>query len=187
MRHEQYLMISAISRPISILTTKVSLFFCVICMSASKLISSAQTRSWCVLVHFISTWFAWTFQMACCTAVPITISMFQTFLNRKFIGQISTFVFLWPCIMSKAWGRNTNKMQQYRWFIVNYRCWLLTNILTCFEHLYAHRQEKRPRVTACGVFCWQCWMWLVAVLWCYIVGCEHCEGCCRVWALWRLL
>jgi len=27
------------------------------------------------------------------------------------------------------------------------------------------------------VFCWQCWMWLVAVLWCYVVGCEHCEGC----------
>ena len=21
-------------------------------------------------------------------------------------------------------------------------------------------------------------MWLVAVLWCYVVGCEHCEGCC---------
>jgi len=20
-------------------------------------------------------------------------------------------------------------------------------------------------------------MWLVAVLWCYVVGCEHCEGC----------
>jgi len=21
-------------------------------------------------------------------------------------------------------------------------------------------------------------MWLVAVLWCYVVGCGHCEGCC---------
>ena len=25
-----------------------------------------------------------------------------------------------------AWGKKTNKMQQYRWFIVNYGCWLLT-------------------------------------------------------------
>ena len=29
------------------------------------------------------------------------------------------FMFLWPCIVSKAWRKNTNKMQQYRWFIVN--------------------------------------------------------------------
>jgi len=28
-------------------------------------------------------------------------------------------MFLWPCIVSKAWGKKTNKMQQYRWFIVN--------------------------------------------------------------------
>ena len=27
---------------------------------------------------------------------------------------------------NKAWGKKTNKMQQYRWFIVNYGCWLLT-------------------------------------------------------------
>ena len=36
------------------------------------------------------------------------------------------FMFLWPCIVSKAWGKKTNKMQQYRWFIVNYGCWLMT-------------------------------------------------------------
>ena len=35
-------------------------------------------------------------------------------------------MFLWPCIVSKAWGKKTNKMQQYRWFIVNSGCWLLT-------------------------------------------------------------
>jgi len=69
-------------------------------------------------------------------------------------------------------------MQQYRWYIVNCRCWLLTTVSTCFGHLYAHRQEKRPRVTAYGVY-------LLVVLdvagfgtvvlrW----GCEHCEGCC---------
>jgi len=34
-----------------------------------------------------------------------------------------SFMFLWPCIVSKAWRKNTNKMQQYRWFIVNSRCW----------------------------------------------------------------
>ena len=36
------------------------------------------------------------------------------------------FMFLWPCIVSKAWGKKTNKIQQYRWFIVNSGCWLLT-------------------------------------------------------------
>jgi len=65
---------------------------------------------------------------------------------------IYRFMFLWPCIVSKAWRRNTNEMQQYRWFIVNCRCWLLTTVSTCFGHLYAHHQEKRPRVTAYGVF-----------------------------------
>ena len=104
-------------------------------------------------------------------------------LNTYFLS----FMFLWPCIVSKSWRKNTNIMQQYRWFIVNCRCWLLTNISTCFEHLYAHHQEKRPRVTAYGVY-------LLVVLdlaGCSSVvlrwGCEHCEGCCRVWALWRLL
>ena len=38
------------------------------------------------------------------------------------------FMFLWPCIVSKAWRKNTNKMQQYKWFIVNSRCWLLTTV-----------------------------------------------------------
>ena len=51
-------------------------------------------------------------------------------------------MFLWPCIVSKAWRKKTNKMQQYRWFIVNCGCWLLTTVSTCFGHLYAHLQEK---------------------------------------------
>ena len=39
---------------------------------------------------------------------------------------VVSFMLLWPCIVSKAWGKKTNKMQQYRWFIVNCGCWLLT-------------------------------------------------------------
>ena len=52
---------------------------------------------------------------------------------------------------SKAWRKSTNKMQQYRWFIVNSGVdyWLVS---TCFGHLYAHHQEKRPRVTAYRVY-----------------------------------
>jgi len=38
--------------------------------------------------------------------------------------------------------------------------------------------EQRLCVTACGVLCWFCWMWLVAVVGRCVVGCEHCEGYC---------
>ena len=84
-------------------------------------------------------------------------------------------MFLWPCIVSKAWRKNTNKMQQYKWFIVNSRCWLLTTVSTCFGHLYAHHQEKRPRVTAYG-------FQLVLL---DVAGCGAVVLRCRVWALWR--
>ena len=90
---------------------------------------------------------------------------------------LSSFMFLWPCIVSKAWRKNTNKMQQYRWFIVNSRCWLLTTVSTCFGHLYAHHQEKRPRVTAYGVY-------LLVVL--DVAFCGSVVLHCRAWALWRL-
>ena len=63
-------------------------------------------------------------------------------------------------------------------FIVNSRCWLLTTLSTCFGHLYAHHQEKRPRVTAYGVYL----LVVLNVAGCGSVmlrwGCEHCEGCC---------
>jgi len=72
--------------------------------------------------------------------------------RRSLYRNLLSFMFLWPCIVSKAWRKNTNKMQQYRWFIFNCRCWLLTTVSTCFGHLYAHHQEKRPRVTAYGVY-----------------------------------
>jgi len=29
---------------------------------------------------------------------------------------------------------------------------IIDTVSTCFEHLYAHLQEKRPRVTAYGVY-----------------------------------
>jgi len=38
--------------------------------------------------------------------------------------------------------------------------------------------EQRPCVTAYGVLRWFCWMWLVAVVGRWVVGCEHCEGYC---------
>jgi hypothetical protein len=53
------------------------------------------------------------------------------------------------------------------------RCLLSTSVLTCFGHHYAHLQEIKDRVTAYGVLRWYCWMWLVAVVGCCVVGCEH--------------
>ena len=79
-----------------------------------------------------------------------------------------------------VWRKNTNKMQQYRWIIVNFKCWLLTTVSTCFGHLYAHYQEKRPRVTAYGLYL----LVVLDVAGCGTVvlrwGCEHCEGCCSM-------
>ena len=60
------------------------------------------------------------------------------------------------------------------------RCLLLTSVSTRFGHHYAHLQENKDRVTAFGVLLWFCWMWLVAVVECCVVGCEHCEGFCSV-------
>ena len=41
----------------------------------------------------------------------------------------------------------------------------ITNtVSTCFGHHYAHLQENKTYVTACGVLRWFCWMWLVAVV-----------------------
>jgi len=77
-----------------------------------------------------------------------------------------------------AWRKDTNKMQQYRWFTVNSRCWLLTTVSTCFGHLYAHHQEKRPCFTAYGVY-------LLVVL--DVAVCGTVVLRCRVWSLWRLL
>ena len=53
---------------------------------------------------------------------------------------------------------------------------IFNNFSTCFGHYYAHLQENKTYVTACGVLRWFCWMWLVAVVGRCVVGCEHCEG-----------
>jgi len=53
---------------------------------------------------------------------------------------------------------------------------IFNNFSTCFGHHYAHLQENKTYVTACGVLRWFCWMWLVAVVGRCLVGCEHCEG-----------
>ena len=44
-----------------------------------------------------------------------------------------------------------------------------------FRHHYAHLQENKGPVTAFGVLFWFCWMWLVAVVWRCVVGCEQCS------------
>ena len=48
---------------------------------------------------------------------------------------------------------------------------LLTTVSTCFGHLYAHHQEKRPRVTVYGVY-------LLVVL--DVAGCGSAVLCCGV-------
>ena len=55
------------------------------------------------------------------------------------------------------------------------RCLLLTSVSTCFGHHYAYLQENKGPFTAFGVLFWFCWMWLLAVLWRCVVGCEHCS------------
>ena len=55
---------------------------------------------------------------------------------------------------------------------------IINTFSTRFGHHYAHLQENKTCVTACGVLRWFCWMWLVVVVGCCIVGCEHCEGYC---------
>ena len=52
------------------------------------------------------------------------------------------------------------------------RSLLLTSVSTCFGHHYAHLQENRGPVTAFVVLFWFCWMRLVAVVGCCIIGCE---------------
>ena len=41
---------------------------------------------------------------------------------------------------------------------------IFNNFSTCFGLHYAHLQENKTYVTACGVLRWFCWIWLVAVV-----------------------
>ena len=61
------------------------------------------------------------------------------------------------------------------------RCLLLTSVSTCFGYHYAHLQENKDRVTAYGVLCWFCWMWLVAVVGRCVVGSEQCQFVASCW------
>ena len=55
---------------------------------------------------------------------------------------------------------------------------IIDTVSTCFGRLYAHLQEKRPRVTAYGVYL----LVVLDVAGCGTVvlrwGCDQCEGCC---------
>jgi len=62
---------------------------------------------------------------------------------------------------------------------------IINTFSTCFGHHHAHLQENKTCVTARGVLCWFCWMWLVAVVGRCVVGCEHCEGYCSTRTLQR--
>jgi hypothetical protein len=48
------------------------------------------------------------------------------------------------------------------------RSLLLTSISKCFGHHYAHLQENKGPVAAFGLLFWFCWMWLVAVVGCFL-------------------
>ena len=99
----------------------------------------------------------------------------------------SNFMFLWPCIVNNVWRERKPTRCNYQMYIINF-------YLNMFRaSLRPSSVEQRPCVTAHGVLCWFCWMWLVAVVGRCVVGCEQCEGycstvlCCRVRAVWRLL
>jgi len=68
--------------------------------------------------------------------------------------------------------------------VVNVDYW---HCLNMFRASLCPYSGERPRVTARGVYL----LVVLDVAGCGTVvlcwGCEHCEGCCRVWALWRLL
>ena len=49
-----------------------------------------------------------------------------------------------------------------------------------FGHHYAHLQENKTYVTACGVLRWFCWMWLVAVVGRCLVGASENWGASTV-------
>ena len=96
----------------------------------------------------------------------------ETYVDTSQYNGLSlpSFMFLWPCIVSKAWGKKTNKMQQYRWFIVNYGCWVLTMSQHVSGIFMPIIRSKDHVLLLMKCICWQCWMWQVAVLWCYTEG-----------------
>jgi len=91
-------------------------------------------------------------------------------IYRNNYKPLINFRFLWPCIVNKVWrGRKPTRCNN-QMFIIN----LCLNMFRA--SLCPSSGEQRPCVTAYGVLSWFCWMWLVAVVGCCVVGCEHCEG-----------
>ena len=52
---------------------------------------------------------------------------------------------------------------------------LTSSVSPCFGYHYVHLQENKGPVTAFGVLFWFCWMWLVAVVGRFLVGCKQCS------------
>ena len=95
------------------------------------------------------------------TFTPSFAEIGSTFQNRSlvtcshihydYVINYSTFRNYCRLYKCKAWGKKTNKMQQYRWFIGNSGCWLLTlsqHVSGIFMPIF----RRKTLVTACGVY-----------------------------------
>jgi len=127
-----------------------------------------RRSSQCRCQHRTTGWSAWCRRFKDDIFIVINLLYYACWLRHK--G--TELMFLWPCIVSKAWGKKTNKMQQNRWFIVNNGCWLLTlsqHVSGIFMPIF--------RRNACGMYL----LVVLDVAGCGTVvlrwGCDHCEGC----------
>jgi len=130
------------------------------------------TKNLVNLVNYILSfgWFPGVWILCTDVSEHSVCSIFIVGINRKNNRvYILGLRFLWPCIVSKVWERERRHQQD-----ATITCLLSTFVSTCFGHHYAHLQEIKDRVTALGVLCWFCWMWLVAVVGRWVVGFEHC-------------
>ena len=85
-------------------------------------------------------------------------------------------MFLWPCIVSKARRKNTNKMQQYDLLsILDVDYWLLSrHVSGIFMPIIRRKDHVLLNM----------WFLLVVL---DVAGCGAVVLRCRVWTLWRLL
>ena len=120
----------------------------------------------------------WSSQTICCRCkygqvyfVPWV--MFIKLICASFLTVHKTSFTLPKQLFFQALGSYEQNMKREDQQDATIRCLLLTSVSTCFGHHYAHLQENKGPVTAFGVLFWFCWMWLVAVVGRYLVGCEH--------------
>ena len=96
--------------------------------------------------------------------------------RSRLILSVCYYFFLWPILImqdlrnTQQWNMKREDQQD-----ATLRCLLLTSVSTRFGHHYAHLQENKDPVTAFGVLFWFCWMWFLAVVGRWVVGCEHCS------------